>query len=144
MKYKDYLKTKDWELKRKATYKKARYQCQLCHRGNIRLNAHHIYYADWKHASVAKDLMCLCTICHSRIHELMDKKLLLDWPSYRNKRKKATKKQYKKYLRKNFKKEIPYTHPEDNTLNQEMWSHLNSIHDEANGTGRSILYGRPL
>ncbi len=27
---------------------------------------------------------------------------------------------------------------------QNTWSHLNALHDEANGTNRSITYGRPI
>jgi hypothetical protein len=107
MKYTDYLKTDDWDKKRKQVYKQAKYKCRLCNKGNVKLNAHHIYYGDLSRTSVSKDLICLCEECHKELHDKLDNSTLLSWASYRDNNQKATKKQYKKYLRKKFKHKRP-------------------------------------
>ena len=107
MKYSDYLKTPEWDKKRKQVYRQAKYKCRLCNKGNKQLNAHHIYYGDLSKTSVSHDLICLCEECHMELHGKIKAGTLLDWPSYRKLNKKATKKQYKKYLRKKFKHKRP-------------------------------------
>ena len=46
-----------------------------------------------------------------------------------------------KHLKGKKKKRLVF---KENELNQEVWSHLNSIHDEIHGSTRSITYSKGL
>ena len=44
MPYKEYLQTPEWQERRKARLKAARYRCQVCNTIDQRLNVHHRTY----------------------------------------------------------------------------------------------------
>jgi hypothetical protein len=100
MEYREYLKTDDWDNKRKATYRKAKYHCQACKAEGEQLHAHHIKYRDLFHVSVQKELMCLCKECHFLLHEIIKSGDFPTWKEYYGTKYKATKKKYRKLIKK--------------------------------------------
>ena len=67
MPYKDYLLTPEWQERRRARLKAARYRCQVCNTKNERLNVHHRTY-ERRGAEYARDLIVLCEGCHYLFH----------------------------------------------------------------------------
>lgn len=66
--YEDYLKTKEWQEKRKHIAELHKYACQMC--GKVVLKGFHIHhktYAHFKH-ELDSELMFLCEDCHTNIH----------------------------------------------------------------------------
>lgn len=56
-----------WDLIRKAVYKRAKNQCQVCGAENVRLEAHEIWeYENGK--QILSGFVCLCKMCHSVKH----------------------------------------------------------------------------
>lgn len=66
MPYRDYLRTPEWDQRRRAAVKRARGACQVCN-AKARLDVHHRTYArlgcEW-----ATDLIALCRPCHGTFH----------------------------------------------------------------------------
>ena len=67
MPYLDYLQTPEWRMRRKGAFRRARYRCQLCNIGGVRLNAHHRTYEN-KGQELPEDLTVLCEECHKQHH----------------------------------------------------------------------------
>lgn len=67
MPYKDYLLTPEWQERRKARLKAARYRCQVCNAGNRVLNVHHRTYKR-RGDEEPRDLIVLCEECHHLFH----------------------------------------------------------------------------
>lgn len=103
MAYRDYLKTSDWNDKRSKTYKRCNYRCQICGATDLEVHAHHIKYGDLSKVCPIKDLMCLCKRCHFKLHEYMQDSLVMSWKMFKGAKRKPTKKQYKKYVKKTFR-----------------------------------------
>lgn len=66
MPYKEYLKTPEWQKRRKAKLKEAKHRCQLCNDGGT-LNVHHRTYENRGNEPLS-DLIVLCEPCHERFH----------------------------------------------------------------------------
>ncbi|HEU5108042.1 MAG TPA: hypothetical protein VFT95_05745, partial [Micromonosporaceae bacterium] len=67
MPYREYLLTPEWQERRKARLKAARYRCQVCNAQNRRLNVHHRTY-ERRGEEYARDLIVLCEECHHLFH----------------------------------------------------------------------------
>lgn len=68
--YEEYIKSADWQVKRKAALSRAGGRCQLC-RGTKRLNVHHNTYANLGDER-DEDLVVLCKKCHDIYHVKRD------------------------------------------------------------------------
>lgn len=69
MPYKDYLNTEYWKKLRIYALKEANFSCKLCKKKG-ELHVHHSSYAhrgEGRHE--LKDLICLCSDCHSKFHD---------------------------------------------------------------------------
>jgi hypothetical protein len=71
MSYAEYLRTPEWDEKRRAAYRKADYRCQLCDASGTELHAHHRSYARRAREREEGDLIVLCANCHKRVHEFI-------------------------------------------------------------------------
>jgi hypothetical protein len=67
MPYRQYLRTPEWQERRRARLKAARYACQVCNTRNIVLNVHHRTYVR-RGEEFARDLIVLCETCHHLFH----------------------------------------------------------------------------
>ena len=69
MPYNEYLKTDEWQQKRKAAHKKAGGYCQNCGRliRNTTSDTHHLRYAP-RGKEAQSDLIVLCRDCHRKTH----------------------------------------------------------------------------
>jgi 5-methylcytosine-specific restriction endonuclease McrA len=67
MPYKEYLKTAEWDTKRKAALKRAGYRCQVCNADGKQLNVHHRTY-ERRGIERSSDLIVLCADCHKLYH----------------------------------------------------------------------------
>lgn len=67
MPYREYLRTPEWQERRKARLKAARFRCQVCNTKNGRLNVHHRTY-ERRGEELAADLIVLCEPCHHMFH----------------------------------------------------------------------------
>lgn len=68
MPYYDYLKTPEWDARRKRSLRKAGYCCQVCNAKGVRLNVHHRTY-ERRGYEDDRDLIVLCADCHTIFHE---------------------------------------------------------------------------
>jgi len=75
--YKEYLKTPEWDFKRKAAYFFYGHKCAVCGSGG-KLNCHHKNYSNVG-KETADDLIVLCEECHARIHDKSEKILFLKY-----------------------------------------------------------------
>jgi len=66
MRYKLYLKTDEWQVRRKAALRRAGYRCQVCNRSRV-LHVHHRTY-ERRGVELARDLIALCDNCHALYH----------------------------------------------------------------------------
>lgn len=67
MNYDDYLRTEQWQRRRRAALRRAGNKCQVC--GNVsRLQVHHNTYERLGHEA-ATDLVVLCAGCHRMYHD---------------------------------------------------------------------------
>ena len=64
--YYEYLKSEEWDRKRKLRLKSARYRCELCGSAEP-LQVHHLHY-DNLGSELIDDLMALCNDCHEAQH----------------------------------------------------------------------------
>jgi hypothetical protein len=65
-KYYEYLQSDEWDQKRKAKLKEAKYRCQLCNKDS-KLSVHHRTYDNVFHEKLS-DLIALCEKCHEKFH----------------------------------------------------------------------------
>ena len=98
--YKSFLNSEVWDKQRKKAYKHTKYRCYICGDAEAQLNAHHIKYKNLFDIDEKKDLVCLCRECHFRVHALMESGDLFPWPEWRDFVSQPSRKEYKKYLRK--------------------------------------------
>lgn len=68
MLYHEYLRTPEWQTRRKRHLKSAGYKCQVCNASNIRLDVHHRTYKR-RGEELFKDLIVLCRSCHELFHK---------------------------------------------------------------------------
>ncbi len=70
MPYSEYLRTPEWQEKRRAALKRARYACQVCNASGVEINVHHRTY-ERRGQEWAADLIALCRPCHERHHGIV-------------------------------------------------------------------------
>jgi len=68
MPYQEYLRTPEWQDRRKQHLKSAGYKCQVCNEKNTILNVHHRTY-ERRGQEHYKDLITLCEDCHKIFHQ---------------------------------------------------------------------------
>lgn len=68
LKYHEYLKTKEWQEKRKLAIKHYGGTCALCSKTD-NLNVHHKSYENIFNEQVPRDLIVLCQLHHQLYHE---------------------------------------------------------------------------
>lgn len=66
MPYREYLQTAEWQERRKAALKRARWRCQVCNADRT-LHVHHRTY-ERRGRELARDLIALCDRCHALYH----------------------------------------------------------------------------
>ena len=64
--YEEYLKSDKWKKKREKILKRADHKCELCG-STENLHIHHLTY-DNVYNEKEEDLLCVCDICHSKLH----------------------------------------------------------------------------
>lgn len=67
MRYRDYLQTDEWQVRRAAALRNADNRCQVCNSGG-RLNVHHRTY-ERRGIELESDLTVLCADCHELFHQ---------------------------------------------------------------------------
>ena len=67
--YSNYLKSREWSIKRKKKLNLAKNRCQVCYSPN-NLDVHHRTYVRFKH-ELMSDLTVLCRRCHALFHKRM-------------------------------------------------------------------------
>ncbi len=65
--YKQYMRSDGWELKRKERLKIDKYTCQHCKAKNTELHVHHLTYKRFTNEEMS-DLITLCKKCHDAVH----------------------------------------------------------------------------
>mgnify|MGYP002814182166 CR=1 FL=1 len=73
MKYKEYLKSKDWSIKRKEKLDRksgTKNRCAIC-ASTERVEIHHLVYKDLFNVEQS-DLRVLCHRCHFFVHDLIN------------------------------------------------------------------------
>lgn len=72
MTYKDQIKSPLWQRKRLEIMNEHDFKCQLCGDLNSELHIHHKKYINGRkiHEYSNDQLMCLCNLCHSKIHNI--------------------------------------------------------------------------
>lgn len=70
MPYREYLQTPEWNEKRQAALKRAKFACQLCHGGG-QLHVHHRTYERRGH-ELNSDIIVLCSSCHAKFHDKLE------------------------------------------------------------------------
>lgn len=63
-----YLKSDQWDVKRKAILKRDSYTCQACNTSGVPLEVHHISYSRLG-SELPSDLVSVCRDCHQTIHD---------------------------------------------------------------------------
>lgn len=63
----DYLKSPQWQVKRKQTLSRDSYTCQQCNTSGIPLEVHHLQYTHFGDEPLSH-LISLCRDCHQSIH----------------------------------------------------------------------------
>lgn len=66
--HKEYIKSEEWDIKRKTKLKEANYKCQLCAENQTELHVHHNNYDNLGYEDMS-DLIVLCKDCHSKFHD---------------------------------------------------------------------------
>lgn len=76
-KYKRYLRSPEWQIKRQQRLEIDGFKCVMCGRPASRcrsgLQIHHVSYARLGHEDVYRDLVSLCAPCHRKIHNFYDR-----------------------------------------------------------------------
>ena len=68
--YKRYLQSPEWIEKRNRVLARDRHRCRVCGCRH-KLHVHHVRYEDVREAETLNHLICLCSTCHAKIHELI-------------------------------------------------------------------------
>lgn len=73
--YREKLNTEQWKQFARAARERAGFACQICKRGNIRLDVHHIAYNEGMdiHEYANDEVIVLCSECHKEMHEQLQK-----------------------------------------------------------------------
>jgi len=66
-KYDDYLRSDEWNVRRKQIIEAAGGACQICGT-RYELYVHHNTYIR-RGVEAATDLICVCRVCHAKIHD---------------------------------------------------------------------------
>ena len=67
MPYEEYLKTPEWQARRKQHLRSVGYRCQVCNATGVPLDVHHRTY-ERRGEEHYKDLIALCRDCHELFH----------------------------------------------------------------------------
>ena len=67
MPYREYLKTPEWNDRRKRKLEAVGYACQVCNASGVQLDVHHRTYAR-RGGELDDDLTVLCHDCHGIFH----------------------------------------------------------------------------
>ena len=74
-KYLELLKDPRWKEFRQKVWEKDNYTCQICHREDRTLVAHHLYYNRGEDGNLVNpweyhitELQTLCFVCHTLLH----------------------------------------------------------------------------
>lgn len=67
MPYDDYLKTEEWQMRRRWALVQASHRCVWCGCSNVLLHVHHLSYAH-RGFERRNELQALCAACHDRHH----------------------------------------------------------------------------
>lgn len=67
MPYQEYLKTPEWQARRKQHLRSVGYRCQVCNASGVLLDVHHRTY-ERRGEEHYKDLIALCRNCHELFH----------------------------------------------------------------------------
>jgi hypothetical protein len=70
MPYADYLKTPEWDERRKTAYSRAQFRCQVCNQ-SVPLHAQHRTY-ERRGNEEPDDLVALCERCHMLFHRFIE------------------------------------------------------------------------
>ncbi len=73
MEYRQYLKSRHWQIRRKLALKYAGARCQICS-SKKKLEVHHNTYENLS-AEEDRDLIVLCGKCHELFHDFLPEKL---------------------------------------------------------------------
>ena len=65
--YHDYLRSEEWQRKRRRRLEMDGYRCQMCGSG-MNLQVHHISYDNVRTDAEIDDLVTLCKACHEQVH----------------------------------------------------------------------------
>jgi hypothetical protein len=65
-----YLQTPEWKKRWRATRRRDKYICQVCHK-NKATQVHHLNYDHWKNEPL-DDLISVCRLCHMSLHNIPD------------------------------------------------------------------------
>ena len=71
--YVNYMKSEEWQQKRKDRLLIDNYECCMCGR-TTRLECHHVTYKRLGREDVRTDLATLCHDCHVRLHRFYSRK----------------------------------------------------------------------
>lgn len=73
--YREKLSRDEWKSFAHQAYQRVGNACEICKRGDRRLNVHHIAYKDganpWEYADT--DVIVLCEVCHNEMHAELQK-----------------------------------------------------------------------
>ena len=75
-KYKNYIRSPEWEKKKQERIKIDDYKCAMCQRpvSRIRvLQCHHTNYKRLGNEDVYSDLVTLCGTCHKKLHNYLNR-----------------------------------------------------------------------
>lgn len=75
--YKAYIRSAQWEQKKRERMKIDNYCCVMCGRSRDHcrtLQVHHITYTRLGHENVLTDLCTVCGSCHKKLHNYYDRK----------------------------------------------------------------------
>jgi hypothetical protein len=69
MTYEEQLKDPRWQARRLEILNRDHSKCVTCRRGDLPLHVHHIKYTGMAWEAPDSDLVTLCHICHSGVHD---------------------------------------------------------------------------
>lgn len=75
--YETYLQSEEWRQKARQRMEIDGYRCQMCGSSGTmfnKLNVHHLTYHHLYNEDPWKDLVVLCSSCHSAIHRMMNRR----------------------------------------------------------------------
>lgn len=66
--YEAYLRSPEWDAKRRAVLKRDGYQCTVCLATDTTLQVHHLMYAATREEETLDYLTTVCKACHDEYH----------------------------------------------------------------------------